>query len=82
MRSRSPSPCARAMSTSSLASQVNPSPNHNYKSYMDRSKYSLQMARGAPLVGSMSTASPMVIAHCSDAESATPVSVGFDKVRF
>lgn len=58
------------------------SPNHVDKSYMARSKYGRRMAHGALLVGFMSTASSMAIAHCRDDESETPVSVGFDRVRF
>ena len=58
------------------------SPNHVDKSYMARSKYGRRMAHGALLVGFMSTASTMAIAHCRDDESETPVSVGMDHVRF
>ena len=58
------------------------SPNHVDKSYMERSKYGRRMAHGALLVGFMSTASSMAIADCRDDESETPVSVGFDRVRF
>ena len=58
------------------------SPNHVDKSYMERSKYGRRMAHGALLVGFMSTASTMAIAHCRDDESETPVSVGMDRVRF
>ncbi len=58
------------------------SPNHVDKSYMQRSKYGRRMAHGALLVGFMSTASSMAIAHCRDDESETPVSVGLDRVRF
>lgn len=58
------------------------SPNHVDKSYMERSIYGRRMAHGALLVGFMSTASSMAIAHCRDDESETPVSVGFDRVRF
>ena len=57
-------------------------PNHVDKSYMERSKYGRRMAHGALLVGFMSTASSMAIAHCRDDESETPVSVGYDRVRF
>lgn len=58
------------------------SPNHVDKSYMARSKYGRRMAHGALLVGFMSTASTMAIAHCRDDESETPVSVGMDRLRF
>ena len=58
------------------------SPNHVDKSYMARSKYGRRMAHGALLVGFMSTASTMAIAHCRDDGSETPVSVGMDRLRF
>ncbi len=58
------------------------SPNHVDQSYMDRSKYGRCMAHGALLLGFISTASTMAIAHCRDDESETPVAVGMDKVRF
>ena len=58
------------------------SPNHVNQSYMERSKYGRRMAHGALLLGFISTASTMAIAHCRDDESETPVVVGMDKVRF
>lgn len=58
------------------------SPNHVDKAYMERSSYGRRMAHGALLVGFMSTASTMAIAHCRDDDSETPVSVGYDRVRF
>lgn len=58
------------------------SPNHVDKSYMARSRYGRRMAHGALLVGFMSTASTMAIAHCRDDESETPVAVGMDRLRF
>lgn len=58
------------------------SPNHVDKAYMARSSYGRRMAHGALLVGFMSTASTMAIAHCRDDERETPVSVGMDRVRF
>ena len=57
------------------------SPNHVNKAYMEKSSYGKLMAHGALLVGFMSTASTQAIAHTHDAEE-TPVSVGYDKVRF
>lgn len=57
-------------------------PNHVDKSYMQRSKYGRRMAHGALLVGFMSTASSMAIAHCRDDRSEVPVSVGMDRIRF
>ena len=58
------------------------SPNHVNQTYMERSKYGRRMVHGALLVGFISTASTMAIAHCRDDESETPVAVGMDKVRF
>ena len=57
------------------------SPNHVNKAYMERSRYGRLMAHGALLVGFMSTASTMAIAHCRDADE-TPVSLGYDRIRF
>ncbi len=57
-------------------------PNHVDKSYMQRSNFGRRMAHGALLVGLMSTASSMAIAHCRDNESETPVSAGYDRIRF
>ncbi len=57
------------------------SPNHVNKVYMEKSSYGRLMAHGALLVGFMSTVSTNVIAHCRDANE-TPVSVGYDKIRF
>ena len=57
------------------------SPNHVNKVYMEKSSYGRLMAHGALMVGFMSTVSTMVIAHCRDADE-TPVSVGYDKIRF
>ena len=57
------------------------SPNHVNKAYMEKSPYGKLMAHGALMVGFMSTVSTMAIAHTRDAEE-TPVSVGYDKVRF
>ena len=57
------------------------SPNHVNKAYMEKSKYGKLMAHGALIVGYMSTASTMAIAHCRDADE-TPVSLGYDRLRF
>ena len=57
------------------------SPNHVNKAYMEKSPYGKLMAHGALMVGFMSTVSTMAIAHTRDAEE-TPVSVGYDKIRF
>ncbi len=58
------------------------SPNHVNQVYMERSRYGRRMAHGALLVGFISTASTMAIAHCRDDERETPVAVGMDKLRF
>jgi acyl dehydratase len=57
-------------------------PNHVNKSYMQRSSYGRLMAHGALLVGFMSTTSTMVVAQCRDSAEETPVSLGYDRVRF
>ena len=57
------------------------SPNHVNKSYMEKTKYGKLMAHGALIVGFMSTVSTMAISHTRGA-SETPVSVGYDKIRF
>ena len=57
------------------------SPNHVNKAYMEKSSYGKLMAHGALIVGFMSTVSTMAISHTRDAEE-TPVSLGYDRVRF
>ena len=57
------------------------SPNHVNKAYMEKSSFGRLMAHGALIVGFMSTVSTQIIAHSREAEE-TPVSVGYDKVRF
>jgi len=57
------------------------SPNHVNKAYMEKSSYGKLMAHGALMVGFMSTASTMAIAHTRDAEE-TPVSLGYDRIRY
>ena len=57
------------------------SPNHVNKAYMEKSSYGRLMAHGALIIGFMSTVSTQIIAHSREAEE-TPVSVGYDKVRF
>ena len=57
------------------------SPNHVNKAYMQKSSYGRLMAHGALIVGFMSTVSTQIIAHSREAEE-TPVSVGYDKIRF
>ncbi|MCP4385194.1 MAG: dehydratase [Hyphomicrobiales bacterium] len=57
------------------------SPNHVNKAYMEKSSYGRLMAHGALMVGFMSTASTMAIAHTRDTDE-TPVSLGYDRIRF
>jgi len=58
------------------------SPNHVDKAYMEKSTYGRLQAHGALLVGYMSTASTLVIANTRETESETPVSLGYDRIRF
>ena len=57
------------------------SPNHVNKAYMEKSRYGRLMAHGALLVGFMSTASTMAIAHTRESDE-TAVSLGYDRIRF
>ncbi|MGI9476840.1 MAG: MaoC/PaaZ C-terminal domain-containing protein [Hyphomicrobiaceae bacterium] len=57
------------------------SPNHVNKAYMEKSSYGRLMAHGALMIGFMSTASTMAIAHTREADE-TPVALGYDRVRF
>ena len=57
------------------------SPNHVNKAYMEKSSYGKLMVHGALLVGFMSTASTLAIAHTREAPE-TPVAAGYDKIRF
>lgn len=58
------------------------SPNHVDKSYMEKSSYGRLQAHGALMVGYMSTASTMAIARTRKEAAETPVSLGYDRVRF
>ena len=57
------------------------SPNHANKAYMEKSSYGRLMAHGALMIGFMSTASTMAVAHTREAEE-TAVSLGYDHIRF
>lgn len=57
-------------------------PNHVDAAYMARSRYGRRMAHGALTVGYMSTASSLAIQHCRDDPHETPVSLGYDRIRF
>lgn len=57
--------------------------NHVNEEYMKGSKYKHRIAHGALLIGYMSTASTMVIDACVRRGIVeTPVSLGYDRVRF
>ncbi len=56
-------------------------PNHVDEVYMQKSSYGRRIAHGALLIGYMSTCSTMAIAHVSTKDE-TPVSLGYDRVRF
>src|SRR5215475_1286872 len=57
--------------------------NHVNEQYMARSKYKRRIAHGALIVGYMSTCSTLMIDKCQGtALGETPVSLGYDKVRF
>lgn len=58
------------------------SPNHVNKSYMEKSSYGRLQAHGALMVGYMSTASTLVIAGTREGADETPVSLGYDRIRF
>ena len=58
------------------------SPNHVDEEYMKRSGYGRRMAHGALIVGFMSTASSMAVADSRSSADETPVSLGYDRIRF
>jgi 3-hydroxybutyryl-CoA dehydratase len=50
---------------------------------MSRSKYKHRIAHGALMIGFMSTASTkMIDVHAGPSQDETPVSLGYDKIRF
>ena len=57
-------------------------PNHVDEEYMKRSGYGRRIAHGALVVGFMSTASSMAIANSRSSSEETPVSLGYDRIRF
>jgi acyl dehydratase len=57
-------------------------PNHVDKSYMEKSSYGRLQAHGALMVGYMSTASSMAVASTRAGADETPVSLGYDRIRF
>ncbi len=57
--------------------------NHVNEEYMRRSAYGGRIAHGALLVGYMSTTSTMMCARSfAESPDETPVSLGYDRVRF
>jgi acyl dehydratase len=57
--------------------------NHVNEEYMKRSSYGRRIAHGALLVGFMSTTSSLMIAEVKrEGIDETPVSLGYDRVRF
>ena len=57
--------------------------NHVNEAYMAKSKYGRRIAHGVLLVGFMSTCSTMMIDQCGGtAGDETPVSLGYDRIRF
>ncbi|WP_027134092.1 MaoC family dehydratase [Geminicoccus roseus] len=57
--------------------------NHVNEEFMKKSKYGRRIAHGALLVGFMSTASTLMIDRSqSQGISTTPVSLGYDRIRF
>ena len=57
--------------------------NHVDKEYMQKSSYGERLVHGALLVGFMSTASSLIIRDAVESGiEETPVSVGYDRIRF
>lgn len=57
--------------------------NHVNEQYMAGSKYKHRIAHGALMIAFMSTCSTMMITHCDGtAGDETPVSLGYDRIRF
>ena len=57
--------------------------NHVNEEFMRRSAYGRRIAHGALLVGFMSTTSTLMIDRCHGAAAdETPVSLGYDRIRF
>jgi acyl dehydratase len=58
-------------------------PNHVDEEYMRGTPYGQRIAHGALLIGFMSTASTMMVErHGGLAQGETPVSLGYDRIRF
>jgi acyl dehydratase len=58
-------------------------PNHVDEEFMRRTRYGRRIAHGALLIGFMSTASTLLVErHGGAADAETPVSLGYDRIRF
>ena len=58
-------------------------PNHVDEEFMRRTSFGRRIAHGALLIGFMSTASTMMVERHGGLEgSETPVSLGYDRIRF
>ena len=58
------------------------SPNHVDEEFMKQTRYGRRIAHGALLIGFMSTASTRMCEQSADAGDETPVSLGYDRIRF
>ena len=57
-------------------------PNHVNEEYIKKSSYGRRMVHGALLVGFMSTVSSIAIEKTRGEGDETPVSLGYDRIRF
>ena len=58
------------------------SPNHVNREFMAKTSYGRRIAHGSLLIGYMSTASTMILDKYPTGSDATPVSLGYDRIRF
>jgi acyl dehydratase len=58
------------------------SPNHVNEEAMKQTVYGRRIAHGALLIGYMSTASSLILERYTAFAGATPVSLGYDRIRF
>lgn len=59
------------------------SPNHVNEAFMATTSYGRRIAHGALLVGYMSSASSLMVEKCQGiSDDETPVSLGYDRIRF
>jgi len=57
-------------------------PVHVNQHVMAQSAYGQRIAHGALITGFMSTLSSMIVAQSPSAQDETPVSIGYDRIRF